>query len=200
MFHVRNVQTVVGGTGLLLLLLVGLMVGSGCDSSTPVTNDGADNAISGLDGNASGYRGTMGERGLGKKDINPRQKIHPFQGITETDEVGNIISVDPDDWCYATEPGVYAFLPAYPNPTEGACTLTFVLPEAADVNIMITKWVGDPIRIVRRLVNGEYAAGTHTVVWDGRDDDGDLLGADVYRVLMTAGDFTCYGDVQIVEP
>ena len=200
MFYSRKTLSIISGVGALLLLLVGLMVISGCDSSTPVSNDGDDAVITSLDGNAYGYRGSMGNRGLSKRDINPRQKIHPFQGITETDEVGNIISVDPDDWCYAGEPGVYAFLPAYPNPTEGACTITFVLPEAADVSIMITKWVGDPIRIVRRLVNGEYAAGTHTIVWDGRDDDGDWLGADVYRVLMTAGDFSCYGDIQVVEP
>jgi flagellar hook assembly protein FlgD len=41
---------------------------------------------------------------------------------------------------------------------------------------------------VRTLVDGPVAAGTHTVVWDGRDDVRRELGSGIYLYRLQAGD------------
>jgi flagellar hook assembly protein FlgD len=40
---------------------------------------------------------------------------------------------------------------------------------------------------VRRLAGGPHAAGTHTVSWDGRDDDGVALSSGVYFYRVRGG-------------
>jgi len=45
---------------------------------------------------------------------------------------------------------------------------------------------------VRTLLDGsqEFGAGEHSVVWDGRDDDGRTLSSGVYFYRMRAGEYT----------
>ncbi len=39
---------------------------------------------------------------------------------------------------------------------------------------------------VKTLVNNYVAAGTHTVRWDGRDDNGNVVASGVYFYKLTA--------------
>jgi flagellar hook assembly protein FlgD len=43
---------------------------------------------------------------------------------------------------------------------------------------------------VSTLVDSEKNAGTHSVSWNGRDNDGKKLGSGVYFYTMTSGNFT----------
>jgi hypothetical protein len=43
---------------------------------------------------------------------------------------------------------------------------------------------------VKSLVNDYFTAGNYSVVWDGRDDGGNVLGSGLYFYQMRAGDFT----------
>jgi hypothetical protein len=42
---------------------------------------------------------------------------------------------------------------------------------------------------VRVLVDGEREPGTHTAVWDGRNDHGVAVGSGVYFYSLRAGSF-----------
>ena len=45
-------------------------------------------------------------------------------------------------------------------------------------------------RLVRTLVNGPLAAGAHTAVWNGRDDQGNLVSSGVYFYRLESDAFS----------
>jgi len=69
-----------------------------------------------------------------------------------------------------------------PNPFNPTTTIRFSLPEAGAVRLVIYSTNG---QVVRTLVDGRAAAGTHTVRWDGRDDAGQLAASGVYLYRLT---------------
>nr|MEE4268437.1 FlgD immunoglobulin-like domain containing protein [Candidatus Krumholzibacteria bacterium] len=70
-------------------------------------------------------------------------------------------------------------LQATPNPFNPQTTLSFTLPRAGSMELNIYDTRGYH---VRRLVQGDLAAGTHQVLWDGRHDNGQSLATGVYLV------------------
>jgi hypothetical protein len=64
-----------------------------------------------------------------------------------------------------------------PNPARGATRLSFELPAAEAVDVRLLDLGG---RVVRSLQGGALSAGSHTLMWDGRDDSGASLPAGVY--------------------
>ena len=65
----------------------------------------------------------------------------------------------------------------YPNPFNSATVIRFALPTAAGVDLAIFNLAGQRVAM---LVEGAREAGTYTVRWDGRDDDGRALASGVY--------------------
>lgn len=76
--------------------------------------------------------------------------------------------------------------PARPNPFSERAEIRFSLARAGTVRITVYDVSG---REVRRLVDGTLAAGGHTAVWDGTDDDGHHVASGIYWMQMKAGDF-----------
>jgi flagellar basal-body rod modification protein FlgD len=68
---------------------------------------------------------------------------------------------------------------------ENEPTLQAELPESASVVVLIRDQDGN---VVRTLQEGEHAAGSFKITWDGRDDAGERLPAGLYdaEVLATA--------------
>ncbi len=81
----------------------------------------------------------------------------------------------------------FALYPGYPNPFNAEVVLPFVLAEAARAELTVFDALG---RKVRTLVHGERAAGTHRVVWNGRDGRGQAAASGVYFYRLQAGEFT----------
>ncbi len=75
---------------------------------------------------------------------------------------------------------------ARPNPFNPRTTVRFQLSQSGPVDISVFDAGG---RRVRSLVSGAREAGSHDVVWDGRDDHGNALSAGVYWMKMKAGGF-----------
>jgi 1,4-alpha-glucan branching enzyme len=80
--------------------------------------------------------------------------------------------------------------PSRPNPARGAVSVAFELPAAAHARLELFDLRG---RLVRTLVDGGRAAGTHVARWDGRDASGAPAPAGVYFLRLTAAGATRAG-------
>lgn len=74
----------------------------------------------------------------------------------------------------------------YPNPFTSNTRITFSLPRATHVSLVVYDVSG---RRVRTLVNGEVPGGSHSASWDRTDEAGRQLPAGVYFVRMSAQGF-----------
>ena len=65
----------------------------------------------------------------------------------------------------------------FPNPFNPATTISYHLPKDAKVNLQIYNLLGQE---VRTLVNQTQTAGDNLVVWDGKDDSGQIVNSGLY--------------------
>ncbi|MBT4501980.1 MAG: T9SS type A sorting domain-containing protein [Gemmatimonadetes bacterium] len=72
----------------------------------------------------------------------------------------------------------------YPNPFNSDTVIRLALPTSGDVELSIFNLAGQQ---VATLVQGVREAGTYTVRWDGRDDDGRELASGVYLYRLRMG-------------
>jgi len=77
-----------------------------------------------------------------------------------------------------------ALAPRGANPSPGARAFDLEVAQAGRVRAQV---FGVDGRLLRTLVDGPLAAGTHALLWDGRDDRGRLAAAGIYFVRATAG-------------
>ena len=76
---------------------------------------------------------------------------------------------------------------AYPNPFNPSTTIEYAIPDArthGKVSIQIYDITG---RLVSKLVDGQKAAGWHSVVWNGKNTFGTVVPAGMYLVRVSAG-------------
>jgi hypothetical protein len=84
----------------------------------------------------------------------------------------------------------------YPNPFNAATMLSFSLEETAEVTLTVYNVIGQK---VRTLASGQYQAGHHSVVWDGRDDNGSMAASGVYFYKLDAGDYAATRKMLMVK-
>jgi len=65
----------------------------------------------------------------------------------------------------------------YPNPFNPQTTISYFLPQSSPVRLEVFNLLGQPVRI---LVDGEQSAGSHSVSWDGTDNQGNPLTSGIY--------------------
>ncbi len=114
-----------------------------------------------------------------------------YYHVTTTDHAGNegeAASVEGDLLSSpdAPVPAAYVLSPPGPNPLRSGTSLTFSLPEADKVRLVIYDTSG---RAVRTLADGTYAAAVHRAAWNVCDDGGRLVGPGVYYARITAGTY-----------
>ena len=72
----------------------------------------------------------------------------------------------------------------YPNPSAGAVTIEFSLPEALPIQLEVFDVLG---RRVARLHDGTLGPGTHSITWEGLLTHGSPAASGVYLVRLHAG-------------
>ena len=72
----------------------------------------------------------------------------------------------------------------YPNPFNPTTTIAFSLPAAGKVKLQVFDVRG---RLVRTLLDEQRAAGAHTVIWNGRDQQGAAAASGMYLYRLQAG-------------
>jgi hypothetical protein len=75
----------------------------------------------------------------------------------------------------------------HPNPFNPTTTLSFALPQSADVDLSIYTPAG---QLVKRLASGIFPAGVKEIAWDGTDRNGNRVGSGVYFYRLKAGAYT----------
>jgi hypothetical protein len=75
----------------------------------------------------------------------------------------------------------FALHSAVPNPFNPRTTLRYSIPEAGMVRLSVLTLTG---QLMRTIVDGEIAAGNHSISWEGRDNIGRLAASGVYIVRL----------------
>ncbi|MEZ5065971.1 MAG: FG-GAP-like repeat-containing protein [bacterium] len=70
-----------------------------------------------------------------------------------------------------------------PNPSRGASEVRFTIPRRAEVSVTIHDAAGRTVRVIESRAAD---AGDHSVIWDGRDRRGRLVGSGVYWATVRA--------------
>jgi flagellar hook assembly protein FlgD len=74
----------------------------------------------------------------------------------------------------------------HPNPFNPSTTITYALPRAVEVKLVIFDLMG---RRVRTLVEQTQPAGRYAVIWDGRNEHGEPVASGTFIYQLHAGSF-----------
>jgi len=86
-----------------------------------------------------------------------------------------------------TVPTEYQLSQNYPNPFNPTTSISYALPKAGQVSIVVYDLLGSP---VKTLVNQYQSEGSYKVNWDATNDLGMQLTSGNYIVKMVTGNFT----------
>lgn len=81
----------------------------------------------------------------------------------------------------------FALYQNYPNPFNPSTEIDFYLPIGTAVDLTVYNVIGQEIK---RLISKELSAGHHTVMWDGKNSQGELVSSGIYFYRLNAGEFT----------
>ncbi|MBK6733467.1 MAG: carbohydrate-binding protein [bacterium] len=130
--------------------------------------------------------------------------IMRFDFDSDTDKTGWLFSINYIDVERVIPSGVdegvvpAAFGPArtYPNPFNPQTTIEYVVPAEGPVRLAVFDARG---RQVRLLADGRMPSGTHTLTWDGRDDDGHQLASGLYFLRFKAAGVDHIGKMVLLK-
>jgi len=75
----------------------------------------------------------------------------------------------------------------YPNPFNPSCTIDFEIQQADDVKISIFNSLGQK---VKTLVNEYRTPGEYSTIWNGTDDNENILSSGQYYYKLEVGEFS----------
>jgi len=90
-------------------------------------------------------------------------------------------SIEPRDNDDIEIPKTYALLQNYPNPFNPQTTIEYQLPAQTRVDMVVYNVMGQK---VKTLVNSVQNAGNYSIVWDARNDHGNLVSSGVYFCVL----------------
>ncbi len=93
-------------------------------------------------------------------------------------------------------PRAFHLSPARPNPFNPATTISFTLPQADRAELAVYSITGQR---VRTLHSGPLSAGTHSFVWNGRDESGKPVSSGLYLSRLTSGKQTATGKMLLLK-
>ncbi len=82
-------------------------------------------------------------------------------------------------------PNDYKLADNYPNPFNPTTNISFTLPLDKNVTLKIYNSLGQEVKTI--LNNVHYIAGTHTVVWDATDNQGNRVTSGTYIYSLEVG-------------
>jgi hypothetical protein len=95
------------------------------------------------------------------------------------------------DW--AGVPSKYRISQNYPNPFNLETQIRFEMPESGKVRLQIYNILGE---LVRTLLDVEMTEGVHQLIWDGRNEFGEIVSPGIYVCHFGTGDFS--GSIKMI--
>lgn len=86
--------------------------------------------------------------------------------------------------------------PCSPNPFNPSTTINFTLPSSEFTSLVIYNLGGQKIRT---LVAEDIQPGAHSVVWDGRNDQGVAVSSGIYLSRLKSGKHTATGKMLLMK-
>ncbi len=83
-----------------------------------------------------------------------------------------------------------------PNPVRDMTTIEYSVENSGHVTLNVYDLTG---RVVKTLVNSDVAAGTHKVVWDRTDNNGNKVAQGVYFYRLTTNDGSLSKKMMVIE-
>ena len=152
---------------------------SGFGSPTLVPTDSTELDISLADTNTIGYYTLT----ITATEMDRGKALEHSKNVTleVTDDSGV------DDWTDNTNrPERCVLFQNHPNPFNPETKISYFLPKPSYVKLTVYNVLGQR---VRTLFDGHQDSGTHTVLWDGKREDGTSLSSGIYFYRMQADDF-----------
>jgi len=84
----------------------------------------------------------------------------------------------------------YKLIGNYPNPFNPSTTIEFTIPSSQKTSVAIYDILG---REIRTLYNKQLNGGSHSVVWDGKDNTGSIVNSGIYIYRIKTADKTLAG-------
>jgi len=84
----------------------------------------------------------------------------------------------------------------WPNPITSVTTINYYLPKNCEAALDVYDVSG---RLIETITEGRKSAGTHSVIWDGRDAKGKELPSGIYFYTLRAGGFTVTRKMVVVR-
>ena len=84
-------------------------------------------------------------------------------------------------------PKAFSLSQNYPNPFNPSTYISFEIPTETDASVTIFNSLGQAVRTIYRQ---GLPAGRHEIIWNGRDDNGNVLASGIYFYRLTAGNFS----------
>jgi hypothetical protein len=83
------------------------------------------------------------------------------------------------------KPITFSLSQNYPNPFNPSTEIEFSIPRSGPVSLVIYDIQG---REVRQLLDGYFDAGSHSVIWNGLDNDNKPVSSGIYFYRLISGD------------
>jgi len=83
-------------------------------------------------------------------------------------------------------PDSYSLLQNFPNPFNPSTMIEYQITKPMRVKLNVYDVQG---RFMRELVNEEKSSGSYSVIWDGKDNSGNLVASGTYFYKIQSGEF-----------
>ncbi len=93
-------------------------------------------------------------------------------------------------------PSEFALKQNYPNPFNPDTKLSFDLPQAQNVSLEVYNLLGQH---VKTLANGMYDAGSHTVSWNGTNNNGEDVPSGIYFYSLRTEEFSKTNKMMLIR-
>lgn len=89
----------------------------------------------------------------------------------------SMIKLGRDDYEVSVPSSKISNLENFPNPFNPTTTISFSLSSETNIELNVYNLKG---QLVRSLTNGHYTSGSHSIAWDGKDDDDKPVSSGLY--------------------
>lgn len=110
--------------------------------------------------------------------------------------VGRNEFVETNDLDLAGAPQDFVLSQNYPNPFNPSTQISYEIPVASQVKIVIYDLRG---QFIWTLIDEQQSAGRYVVSWDGTNAGNERVASGIYLVRMEAGRFDCIRRVILIK-